>query len=276
MILDFHTHIYPHHLAERVLDNVTKNDVPCYCRATAPAIRQSMEEAGITHAAILNIAVKPGQADSIFEFATQIGREYASGPLPRLIPFASLHPFDEDWREQLLRIREAGLPGIKLHPDYQGFFIDDHRLEPLYREVARLGLILVFHTGFDDSRPDLTRADPQRIANILPVLETGVTVLAHMGGSRMWDKSYEYLCGRNVYLDTSYTFDKIDEALARKMFLRHGPERILFGTDSPWCDQKEQVRYFRDEFSPGFLSPAHMERVFWENGASLLGLKNDR
>lgn len=272
MILDFHAHIYPESLAPRVLENITRMRVPCYCNGTAHSLKGSMRRAGITHAVIQNIATRPGQTASILAFAEKIVQEEQGGAFPHLLSFASVHPYEEDSIAWLRRIKDMGYAGIKLHPDYQQFFIDDPRMEPFYRETARLGLITVFHAGFDESMPEVTHASTERIVNVLPLLEAGTTVLAHMGGYKMYNRTLRYLCGKNLYFDTSYNLPLLEPELAKAIFRRHGPERMLFGTDSPWADQGEAVEHFRDRFAPGFLSREDTRRVLWDNGAALLGL----
>lgn len=51
--------------------------------------------------------------------------------------------------DELDRIKALGLKGVKLHPDYQRFLVDDPRCIPIYEKISRLGLITVFHTGLD-------------------------------------------------------------------------------------------------------------------------------
>ena len=67
----------------------------------------------------------------------------------RLIPFGSVFPHAPDALEELERIRDMGLVGVKFHPDYQGFFVDDEKMKPIYRKISQLGLITVFHAGKD-------------------------------------------------------------------------------------------------------------------------------
>lgn len=273
MILDFHTHIYPDHLAQRVVDNMIRMNVSCYCDGTAASLKNSMRRAGITHSVLCNIATKPGQTKKLLDFASAtIEQEKDAAHSPCLIPFASVHPFEDGWKDWLQKSKDMGFLGIKLHPDYQDFYIDDPRMEQFYLEIARLGLILVLHAGHDASLPDITHATAERIYNMLPILEQGTTVLAHMGGYCMQEQVYELICDRNVYLDTSYNLCLIDMELAKAIFRKHSPDKILFGTDSPWADQKLAVEYFRDVFAPGFLSETDIGNVLWNNGASLLGL----
>lgn len=275
MILDFHTHAYPEALCGRVIENSAQLGVRGYTDASAAGLKRSMQMAGITHSVILNIATKPRQSAHIIDSAYEMQLREQHNPTQRLIPLPSIYPFEEAWRDNLHRVKKLGFAGIKLHPDYQGFYIDDPRLEPLYREVAALDLLMVFHAGFDVVSPDNTHATARRIHNVLPLLEKATTVLAHMGGYRQEQETLALLCGRDVFFDTSFNLPEIDIETARAMFRKHSPARILFGTDSPWRSQRESVDYFCQRFAPGFLSPADTANVLWNNGARLLGLPLD-
>jgi predicted TIM-barrel fold metal-dependent hydrolase len=272
LVLDFHTHVYPEALAPRVITNAAAWGVSSHRDGTRASLISSMKNAGISASVVLNIAVKPGQTAGVNDFA--IASCAAEDDAPALIPFAGIHPYDQNWKEELKLIKEQGFKGIKLHPDYQGFYIDDPALEPFYRRVSSLGLIMVFHTGFDIVSPENVHATPERIANVLPLLEECDTVLAHMGGLLSWEDSLRLLCGRKVYLDTSFSVFPGTVKLMRKLIRRHDPGRILFGTDSPWHDPAQSLNLFKREFAEGFLSPNDTRAILWDNGMALLNRKN--
>src|SRR5260370_29913310 len=62
--------------------------------------------------------------------------------------FGSVDPLKGDRAvEELARISELGLKGVKLHPSLQAFAPDDEKHWPLYERCEELGLIVLFHTG---------------------------------------------------------------------------------------------------------------------------------
>lgn len=269
MLIDFHTHAYPDALAKKAVASLTgRANVSHYLDGTAGALIASTRNAGFDCSVLLNIVVKPEQTEKALSFARSFlpGEEAFS---PNIISFASLHPDDPDWRGTLRRIKTDGFLGIKLHPEYQDFFIDDPKMEPIYRELAALNLIAVFHCGVDTGFQRAVRATPQRILNALPLLERCRTVLAHMGGHRFYDDVLRLLCGRDVYLDTAFVLGIMDDGTAREIVRRHGYERILFGSDSPWQAQAVMAEHCRRVFG-GMLSPAQLGEVFGGNAAKLL------
>src|SRR5438309_9492135 len=64
------------------------------------------------------------------------------------IGFGSVDPLKGDRAvEELDRIAEMGLKGVKLHPSLQAFAPNEEKHWPLYERCQELGLIVLFHTG---------------------------------------------------------------------------------------------------------------------------------
>ena len=164
--------------------------------------------------------------------------------------------------------------GIKLHPDYQGTFFDDIRMERIVDKATELGLYTVVHGGIDIGLPDPIHCTPARTVKVLQDTGTDKLIVAHMGGWTLWDEVEELLIGRNVYLDTSFSIDCLEGVqglLNKERFTRmvrdHGADRILFGTDSPWCDQKQSKEWILHTD----LTGEEKEKILGENARKLLG-----
>ena len=91
------------------------------------------------------------------DFAAQVNR------LPGLRSFGSVHPRNPVFRQELERVRSLGLRGIKLHPEYQGFFVDDPEGIAVVRAAADLGLWVVFHAGADIGMPPPIHCTPEDV-----------------------------------------------------------------------------------------------------------------
>ena len=57
----------------------------------------------------------------------------------------------------------------------------------------------------------------------------------------MWEETYELLAGKDVYFDTAFSLNEIDENLFKKILNKHGEDRVLFATDCPWRDMKTDL-----------------------------------
>ena len=272
MILDFHTHVFPDHMAQRTVVRLAESaGIANYTDGTVASLGESMDRAGITHSIQCAIVVKPGQEQKTNAFALELLERWRRGERPYVIPFASVHPFSPDWRQWLFWAREKEFLGIKLHPNYQQFYIDDPRALEFYQEAFRLGLILLFHAGYDVGLPEPDYAAVERSAHALPILEQGTAVLAHMGDCTRPDAVLELLAGSGVYMDLSIAMYTVDKDLLFKIIGKHSAERILFATDCPWSDQESSVRHFK-ALSEGILSTKDLENIMWNNGGKLLGI----
>jgi len=259
-IIDMHAHAFPDALAGRAVAHLERQGgITAALDGTVGALLASMDRAGIERAVICSIATDPGQFRAILRWSAAIAG-------PRLCPFPSVHPASPDALEEIRQVAAAGFRGVKLHPEYQGFHVDDPRLEPFYRALDREGLVALFHAGHDIGFPDSDRAAPQRFLALHRAFPGLDVVASHLGGFRRWSEVAEHLVGTGVWLDTSYTLGHIPPPLLAEILGYHRPDRLLFGSDSPWVDQVEAVAGILALNLPEDLK----ERILGANAAALL------
>jgi len=260
--VDVHTHAFPDFLAPRAVAQLQKKGKTlARLDGTVAALLSSMDRAGVSHSVVCSIATGLDQFGAILKWSRQIAGR-------RIIPFPSLHPRSPASGEEIRRVAEAGFSGIKLHPEYQDFFIDDPSLADFYGEADEAKLIILFHAGYDIGFPDSDRSSPGRIAQVR-VSFPGLRIIAsHLGGFRQWEDVGRTLLGADVYLDTSYVFGHIPRGLLLEILRGHRPDRILFGSDSPWADQAESL----GEIGRLGLDPGLEGLILSGNARELLGL----
>lgn len=239
MIIDFHTHAFPDVLAQKAIPVLEKNgSIKALHNGTVSGLVATMDRDGIDKAVVLSIATKPSQENSVNTFAISLLEN------PRIIPFGSVYPGSDTWEFQLEGLKSAGIRGIKLHPEYQGFDLDCEDALRVYDKCGKIGLIVSFHSGEDAAYEPPVHTGARRINKVCEMFPKTVFVAAHMGGYNMWDDSAENIKPfDNLYLDTSMTQTeaKIDIETAKKILKKHGPEHLLLGSDSPWEKQSDSV-----------------------------------
>ncbi|MDW7771585.1 MAG: amidohydrolase family protein [Desulfobulbaceae bacterium] len=259
-IIDFHTHAFPDDLAATAIPYLEKEgNVKAYLNGTVDDLLRSMDRAEIDKSVICSIATRAGQFRSILDWSKKVRSD-------RLIPLPSVHPAAADLAEQVRIIREEGFIGIKLHPYYQDFFIDEDRLSLLYASLIEHNLLVVMHTGFDIAFPRLDLCTPQRILKVLDSFPALKIITTHLGAWDDWEQVRRLLIGRPVYMEISYALDFLDPVAAREMILQHPPEYVLFGSDSPWSDQKNTLQLLRSLD----LDPVLVRKITGENAELLL------
>jgi predicted TIM-barrel fold metal-dependent hydrolase len=264
MIIDVHTHIYPERTAARTLDAIQdRAGIRAYTDGTIAGLLSSMSEAGIDLAIVSSVATRPEQVEAMNQWLREICR-------PPVQRFAAMHPGLVVTPDLVSTIKAQGFKGFKVHPDYQGFFVDERRLFPFYEAAQTVGLPILFHTGVDLGLPHTVHATPQRLALVSREFPRLRIIAAHLGGQDMYTETEQYLLGRDIYLDTSFVLRKIPIDIVRRIFSKHPLERFLFGSDSPWTDQKEELDFF---LSLPFLTDDVKEKILGANALRLLGIE---
>jgi len=262
-IIDIHTHAFPDFLAEKAIValEATSYGEKAHLNGTISDLLRSMDKAGIEISVICSIATAPKQVPSIVKWSQEIASD-------RIIPFPSIHPEYADFRDEIARIKDLGMKGIKMHPQYQGFNIDDERMMPIYEALVENELILTVHAGFDISFPSDPSASPDKTARVIERFPELKMIACHFGGWRQWDQVRRCLAGKNLYFETSYTIGDLPDEKIVELIRLHGDDRILFGTDSPWKDQPKSV----EEIKSLPISDEAKEKIFHRNAERLLGL----
>jgi len=233
--IDFHAHAFPDSLAATTVPFLEqKGGVRAALDGKVSSLLASMDDAGIAKSVVCSIATRPKQFRSILDWSRSIRSE-------RIIPFPSFHPESPQALEEIAEIHREGFKGIKLHPYYQDFFLDEKRLLPIFARVADLGLILVMHTGFDIGFPRELRADPTKIASLMRQFPELKFIATHLGSWQQWQEVHEELVGTSVYFDIAFSLEYLPKEMARKIILSHAPDRVLFGSDSPWAAQHNTI-----------------------------------
>ncbi|MBQ9885287.1 MAG: amidohydrolase family protein [Lachnospiraceae bacterium] len=237
MVIDFHTHIFPDKIAEGTIKHLSQfGGIKPFATGNLDGLIDVMKAGSIDCSVILPVVTRPQQFDSITRFAEEINNTDFSDRGVKLISFGGIHPDTGDYKGQLNILYSKGFKGIKLHPDYQQTFIDDIRYLRIIEYASSLGMIIVAHAGFDVGYPQLTHCTPDRAKRMLDEVKPEKMVLAHMGGVFMGEWVEQILMGENVYLDTAYVADIMDKAHFERMVRKHGADKILFASDSPWKD----------------------------------------
>lgn len=266
-IIDFHTHVFPDKIAQRTIAFLSeKGGIPPFSDGTRKGLLEKMEEADTLLSVNLPVLTNPGQFDSVNRFAEEMNsfyREQSRG----ILSFAGIHPHCENVEEKMRWIKSKGFLGIKIHPDYQETFINDDAYVRIVTLAKEYDLIVVTHAGVDGGYRDCpVRCTPERVLDLLRKAPHSKLVLAHMGANEMSEQVYESLCGEDVYFDTAYVLRFTDRETFQKILDKHGEDRILFATDSPWSDLRNDINILRSYQ----LGAATEQKIFYENALRLL------
>lgn len=239
-IINAHAHIYPPKISEKATDAIgTFYDIKMNFTGTPENLLKAEKPAGISRFIVHSCATKTSQVHSINEF---IKEEIDAHP--EFIGFMTLHQdmTEAEMKDEIEWCMERGFHGIKLHPDFQKFYIDEEKDEKIYRAVASFNKTfpILFHTG--DNRYEYSK--PKRLSVIAKKYPSLVFIGAHFGGYRCWDELDCYKGLDNVYFDTSSSLAFISAEKAKGLIDTFGYEKFFFGTDFPMWNAKEELERF--------------------------------
>ena len=264
--IDFHTHVYPDHAAARTVAAVCRRArIDAYTDGTLKGLKKSMATAGIDLSVVAAVATRPEQVPSLQQWLTGIRQ-------PGIATLAAMHPADPLSPERIKALRQGGFRGFKVHPDYQDFFVDDPHMYPLYEAIAAEGMFILFHAGMDRGLPHPVHGAPRALAEVHKAVPELTMIIAHLGGEEAWEETAEHLLGQDLYLDTSFVLRKIPGKFLERFLKEHPVERLLFATDSPWTDQREELQFL---LQLPFLTERDKEQICFSNAARLLGLEQE-
>ncbi|SHF54647.1 hypothetical protein SAMN02746089_02138 [Caldanaerobius fijiensis DSM 17918] len=258
-VIDFHAHAFPDKVASKAVANLSKHySLKIERKGTLKDLINSAKEGGIHHIVVHSTATNPEHVETVNNWIASIT---GNG----IIGFGTIHPDYPFIEKELCRILKLGLKGLKLHPDFQGFYIDDPKMMPIY-EMIGSRMPVLFHLG--DERLDYS--SPRRLARVINNFPHMIIIGAHLGGYARWDEAMEYLIGKNIYIDTSSSLWRLDTKKAVTLIKKHGVEKVLFGTDYPITSHKSEL----ERFMKLKLSTEEKEKILWENGRKLLKLQS--
>ncbi len=260
-VADAHAHIFPGKIAEKAVGSIGAFYGIPMCHPGSPeALLESGRAIGVRKYLVCSTATRPEQVTSINDFIRE-----SCAAHPEFLGFGTLHPGFGDIPGEIRRMAGMGLRGVKLHPDFQQFFIDDPAAFPIYEGCAAAGLPILFHTG--DDRYDWSA--PARMAAVARRYPSLICIAAHFGGYNHWQDVEVYRELPNVLFDTSSTLFKLPRERALSLLETMGHRRFFFGTDFPMWDHREEL----DRFLALGLPPEARDDILWGNFRRVFGVE---
>lgn len=261
MIIDAHAHIFPDKIAQKATDNIGKfYDLNMDFDGTVSALLAAMDKAGISKAIVQSVATSPLQVVAINDF---IAQQISDNP-DRLIGFMTLHPDFENIADEVERACNLGLCGIKLHPDFQLFALNDKKAFEIYEVAQSRQLPLLIHAG----DPRFSYSNPVLIKEVLDNFPHLKVIAAHFGGWSEWDDASKYLKNKGVWVDTSSSLYTLSPERARELINLFGADYTLFGTDFPMWSPVDEIKNIESLKLPSDT----LEKIYHKNAEQLLDL----
>jgi hypothetical protein len=261
-VINAHCHIYPEKIASKAVMGIRDfYDLDMSLNGKIDGLLNDGNKVGVVHYLVHSVATTPKQVKSINEF---ISDEVKNHP-DLFTGFGTLHPDSEDIRGDVAYLKELGLKGVKLHPDFQLFSLNEEKAFRLGEAINDAGLPVLIHCG--DFRYNYS--NPEQLIPFLEKFPDMTVIGAHFAGWSMWEKATEQLAGTpNLYVDLSSSLYALSPETALDLIHAYGSDRVLWGTDYPMWDSVSEMGYF-DKID---LTKKERSQILYENAAKLLGL----
>lgn len=234
MIIDSHTHVWPDKIAGIALGSNRVPGLEPRGDGTVGGLTRQMESAGVAISCCLGIANEARHVDKVNAFVAGLQADNRIG-------FGTVH-VDLSVEENLASLHRHGLKAVKLHPLFQNFALDDKRLWAIL-EAFGGDIAVITHVGEGGDARTNSLSSPKMIADICRQFPDLRLMACHFGGYKILDDAEEMLSGTNVVLETSWppSLTTLQPDRVRRLIRNHGAERIVFGSDWPMTDPREEI-----------------------------------
>jgi predicted TIM-barrel fold metal-dependent hydrolase len=251
--IDIHTHAFhPKIAAKALLQLESYYHISPSGNGLVDNLLLHLQEGAMDYGLVHSAATKASQVVPANDWAIHIQAHY-----PQLSSFGTIHPDFAHWPAELNRLEAAGIQGIKLHPDFQGFRLDDPRLFPIFEAIGTR-FVLMLHVG-DRKPPELNPSCPRKVAAIKRRFPELILIAAHFGGFMHWDLVVEHLADSGVYIDTSSALSAISDRQLHDIVGAFPRDRILFGSDYPLGTPAKETLLLKHRLN---LSQTELEELF--------------
>ncbi|MBK0866764.1 amidohydrolase family protein [Saccharopolyspora sp. HNM0986] len=234
MIIDAHTHVWPDAIAEKALGANALPGLRALRDGKAGTLAADMRANGIDHSVALGVAGAAKHVDRTNEFVSSLDRD-------RFTPFGTVH-VDQSVEANLASLRRHGIHGVKVHPLFQGFGLEDPRLWELL-EAFGSEFPVITHVGAGGSGAVNSLSTPKMLRKIVRTFPRLRLVACHFGGYHMLEEAREELRDLPIVLETSWPpgLATVHPGTVREIIGRHGAERVVFGSDWPMADPAAEI-----------------------------------
>lgn len=262
-VVNTHCHIYPKKIASKAVESIGNfYNLNMALDGTVEGLVQDGEKIGTVHYLVHSVATSPKQVKSINEFIFSEIKDH-----PDLFTgFGALHPDSDDIEEDVNYLVNLGLKGIKLHPDFQQFALNEERSFKLAEVVDNHNLPMLIHCG--DYRYNYSNT--KELKELLESFPNLTVIGAHFAGWSIWEESTKEFAGNfdNLFVDVSSSLYGLSPETANELIHAYGVDKVLFGTDFPMWDSVSEI----ERFKKIGLSEKEEYKILYENAAKLLNL----
>ncbi len=170
-------------------------------------------------------------------------KEFMNEYPDRIIGFACVNPrFYDDAVNEVIRAKELGFKGLKLHPAATEWYADSPLVYPVVEKAIELDLPMLFHSGKDEY------SHPRNLGNLAKRYPEATFIMGHIGEEAVLEGVQVGAQYENILLDTTGSYNLYD---IMKYVLHYvGDDRVVFGLDFPAYNPGPEISKVKDANIP--------------------------
>lgn len=187
---------------------------------------------------------------------------------PLLVPIGSINVELPGWKQDLERCRrEHDMPGVRLHPNYHGYTLNDPRFADLLQRATAAGMFVQIAASMEDTRTQHAGLQTPDV-DLEPLME----LVRRIDGARVQILNarprgtlLDSLVKAGIWFDTA----RVDGTHGVPQLLAHaGADRVMLGSHAPFLIPEAAL--IRTHESGELAEPA-LRQVLWENSRRFRG-----
>jgi predicted TIM-barrel fold metal-dependent hydrolase len=190
-------------------------------------------------------------------------KQYGAG---LLIPFGTVNPKLPDWQEDLRRCHEVHrMPGIRLHPNYHGYTLQDAEFAEVLRRATDAGMLVQLAAQMEDERTQhpLVRIPRVNLAPLAEIVSKTPALRMVVLNSGREPLRKQIVAAGNVSFDIAMTEGVAGVAVQAADLT---PQRVVFGSHFPFYYFQSAALKIRE----AGLSDADARAITEDNARRLL------
>ena len=272
MIIDSHLAVPP---------DFSRSSVKIFEKVTAEFVLDLMNKLGVESSVVLTVAREPDDVSRCNDWNAKLMRDHPG----KFLGFANVYPprVKEALAELDRAITKLNLVGLKLHPRVQRFQMADPSVMTILERAKEYDIPVIFHVTSPAYLPfpahlgefaqDLADLDSNYSASIslrkiIPCYNSRKLIAAHMGGLYRPEISLGGILSQTERSNISFQTTGVCTEAIEHAYRTVGPNRILYGSDSPFFDPADEIA----KVNRANIPEDAKKKIFSENIKKILGL----
>jgi predicted TIM-barrel fold metal-dependent hydrolase len=185
------------------------------------------------------------------------------------IPFGTVNPTLPDWEEDIRRCHESfHMTGIRLHPTYHGYKLDDPRFSRILELATPRGMIVQLVSWMEDERhfllsPSTMSVDLKPLADKTAAFPNVKFLVSGSNPTENAETGRRLAQQKQIYFDCARAHTSSD---IRRFVDATTSDRLVFGSGAPLHDVEASTTRLQE----ANLSDNDRKSVAWKNAGRLL------